>query len=187
MPIRCPPRRGSPSWCWRRRCCGCPMPPPPIGSSKTSSLPATGSRTMSNRARCSFRPRPGRSASPPASSIPARPRIRFSKASSNALAFPPCAPPRGRRCGSWARISYSDRRSRKRSSAPACSRRCAIPSTCWVRARARQPTRSAISPPMPMPSMPSPRAPAIWRTVPAFRSSSRPCIRGSRRCRAIVF
>ena len=24
-------REGSPSWCWRKRCCGCPTPPPPTG------------------------------------------------------------------------------------------------------------------------------------------------------------
>ena len=29
MPIRCRPRRGSPSWCWPRRCCAYPMPSPP--------------------------------------------------------------------------------------------------------------------------------------------------------------
>ena len=31
MPTRCRPRRASPSWCWPRRCCGCPTPPPPTG------------------------------------------------------------------------------------------------------------------------------------------------------------
>jgi hypothetical protein len=29
--IRCPRGRASPSWCWQRRCCGCPTPPPRTG------------------------------------------------------------------------------------------------------------------------------------------------------------
>src|SRR6266540_2503524 len=148
--------------------------------------PANGRRNMSNRARSWSPPRPGRSALPRASFTPARPQIRFWKVSSNALAFPPCARPRARRCGSWPRISCSDRPSRRRSSAPARNERCAIHSTCWGRARARGRTRSVISRPTPMRLRRSPRMP-MTRTVPPFQSSFPPCIRASRRYRAIWF
>ena len=67
----------------------------------------------------------------------------------------------------------------------ACRRR-AIRSTCWARARAPPPTPAAISKPMRPRSTRSARAPATARcpTAPASRSSSRRCIRASRRCRA---
>ena len=42
--------------------------------------------------------------------------------------------------------------------APARTASCAIPSTCWARARAPRPTPSAISPPMRTPSRPSARS-----------------------------
>src|SRR6266540_3376097 len=70
--------------------------------------------------------------------------------------------------------------------APARNERCAIHSTCWGRARARGRTRSVISRPTPMRLRPSPRMP-MTRTVPPFQSSFPPCIRASRRYRAIWF
>ena len=65
------------------------------------------------------RPRPGRSASPRGSSSPARRRKPSSTACSSGSACRRCAPRRGRRCGSWARISCSGRPSRRRCGAPA--------------------------------------------------------------------
>ena len=145
------------------------------------------SHERQDRTRSWSRPRPGRSASPPASSSRARPRTRSWRAWSSASACRRCAPPRARRCGCSARISCSDRPSRRRSSAPGGSARSrysfdmlgegartAADAERYFAAYAH--AIDAIGA--------SAGDGALPTTGPASRSSSRRCIRGSRRSRA---
>ena len=132
-------------------------------------------------------PRPGRSASPLASSSPARRPDTILESLIKRLGLPAVrAATRQamRLLASHFVLGQTIEEALERAARRIA--RCAIPSTCWERARARLPTPSAISPPTPMPSMPSARARARphRRAVPASRSSSPPCIHASRRYRA---
>ena len=108
------------------------------------------------------------------------------RASSSAWGCPPCARRRAKRCGSWPPISCSARPSRRRSSAPTCAPRCAIPSTCWARARtAADAERYFGSYAHAIDAIGAKAGNIAPPIVPASRSSCPPCIRASSRSRAI--
>ncbi len=134
------------------------------------------------------RPRPGRSASRRASSSRARRRRTSSRASCKRLGLPAvrAATRQAMRLlgshfvlGQTIEEALGARRRRTASSA--------IPSTCWARARAPRPTPRAISKPtrdaIDAIGARAGNARAAGRG-PASRSSSRRCIRATRRCRA---
>ena len=131
-------------------------------------------------------PRPGRSASPPASSIPARRRRASSAGSRSGSACRRCAPRRARRCASSATSSCSARRSRRRCRARGSRRgrlyrhsfdmlgegaRTAADAERYFAILRRARSRRSAAPP----------ATGRCRTGPASRSSSRRCIRATRR------